>query len=239
MTFCYCLFLRRHIFLQCYKPCSALGTQLLWLPGRTLMEVGGGLGERTLPASQFLALGNCILTLWVAEVETRFLQISPIIAILVPLVTTQYVAGLIACEHFFDMWSHLLLVKSQHLDFSLYNRCDDGGWEGKHSDSSHRVGKRLTKFDWHLAGFHTFWFKLPGRLVFLFVVPACCWGSLIHFLSSIYCPRDGTSFSIKSIRGTAARFSRYTGHSLDIAHRFPKYQSFKARKRRAHPPSWF
>lgn len=87
------------------------------------------------------------MTLWVAEVETRFLQISPIIAILVPLVTTQYVAGLIACEHFFDMRSHLLLVKSQHLDFSLYNRCDDGGWEGKHSDSSHRVGKRLTKFD--------------------------------------------------------------------------------------------
>lgn len=58
----------------------------------------------------------------------------------------QYVAGPIACEYFFDMRSHLLLIKSQHLDFSLYNRYD-GGWEGKHSDSGHRVGKRLTKFD--------------------------------------------------------------------------------------------
>lgn len=53
-----------------------------------------------MPARQFLALGNCILTLWVAEMETRFLQFSPIIAITVPLVNAQYVAGLIAREYF-------------------------------------------------------------------------------------------------------------------------------------------
>lgn len=145
MAFCYCLFLRRYIFLHCYRSYSALGTHLLWLPGRTLIEVGGRLGERTF--CQFLALGNCILTLWVAGMETHFLHFNPITAIMVPLVNAQYVAGLIACEYFLicDLICYLQRV-SIWIFLFITDTTEAGGPEeggvGKHSDSGHRVGKR-------------------------------------------------------------------------------------------------